>query len=391
MMKSLSVCFISFNFFPGQGLTELFEYSRKLKNLGHQAYVIAAGRKAERSVELVDGVFVRRIPVQTAWREPKRSFERLRFTFLATMTLCEIVRSNRIDIVHVLSYPFCLVARIAMALCENVKWVYDLRSGPIEVRDKPSLKYGLVRAILKLESRLFDATFVIDDNVRNRVLGDNSKAFLVPLGTDLQFFKPATRNRRGLSRHGIHERDLIVVYSGSLNAARKLSNLILAFRRACTEVRNLRLVVLGEGDDLNHLKSLSQRLSISDRVFFLGYVDYREVPRFLSAADIAVSYVPIFPAFDLQPPLKTIEYLACSLAVIATSTTGNRRFVAHEWNGLLTEDDPKSLSESIIRLSRDAALRESLSQRARGSVKNYDWKTIIEERVLPAYQEILRM
>jgi glycosyltransferase involved in cell wall biosynthesis len=223
------------------------------------------------------------------------------------------------------------------------------------------------------------------------VLGDDSKAFLAPLGTDLELFKASGRDRRVLSRYGIQQEGLIVVYSGSLNARRKLGNLILAFWRACTEVPNLQLIILGEGDDLNHLKSLSQRLSISDRVFFLGYVNYREVPAFLSAADIAVSYVPIFPAFDAQPPLKTIEYLACSLAVIATNTTGNRRFIAHEWNGLLTKDDPKSVSESIIRLSRDARLRETLSGRATRSVENYDWKTIIEERILPAYQETLRM
>jgi glycosyltransferase involved in cell wall biosynthesis len=125
-------------------------------------------------------------------------------------------------------------------------------------------------------------------------------------------------------------------------------------------------------------------------VFFLGYVNYAEVPKFLSVADIAISYVPIIPAFDAQPPVKTVEYLACSLPVIATSTRGNKRFIVHEWNGLLTKDDPTSLSEAIIRLSEDAHLRETLSRRARSSVKNHDWKTIVHRRILPAYQKILQ-
>jgi len=194
-----------------------------------------------------------------------------------------------------------------------------------------------------------------------------------------------------LKKYGIEEKFMVLVYSGSLSSQRNLRNLILAFWKACMKIKNLRLIILGEGDDLNHLKLLAEELSISDKVFFLGYVNYTEVPKFLSAADIAVSYIPIIPAFDAQPPVKTVEYLACSLPVIATDTKGNKRFIVHEWNGLLTKDDPDSLSKAIVRLAQDANLRATLSRNARSSVKNYDWTTIVKERILPAYQKILQM
>ena len=39
------------------------EFSKKLKEMGHDVYVIAAGRNNERSFDVIDGVQITRIPV----------------------------------------------------------------------------------------------------------------------------------------------------------------------------------------------------------------------------------------------------------------------------------------------------------------------------------------
>lgn len=392
-MKKLSVCFIAFNFFPGQGLTGLYEYSRNLRKLGHEVYVIAAGRQNERKFEIIDEIFVIRIRVKTT---KKRSFETLRFSLLASRVLSKMLKRKHIDIVHIFTYAFSVFIKLGVLLsfsAKNVKWVYDVRSGPIEGRKKPTLIYHLTKKLLRFESNFFDAIFVINEHVKNVVLGNSVKkeTFIAPLGADFQLFKKTTECRDLLARYDIKENDVVLVYLGNLNPERKLRNLILAFWKAYMKIKNLKLLIIGEGEELNDLKLLTEGLSISDKVLFLGYVKYAEVPRFLSITDIAISYVPIISAFDAQPPVKTVEYLACSLPVIATDTKGNKRFIVHEWNGLLTKDDPDSLSKAIVRLAQDANLRATLSRNARSSVKNHDWKIIVKERILPAYQKILKM
>ena len=124
-------------------------------------------------------------------------------------------------------------------------------------------------------------------------------------------------------------------------------------------------------------------------MFFLGYIRYAEVPKFLSAMDIAISYIPIVPAFDSQPSGKTVEYLACSLPVIATNTEGNRRFISNGINGLTCRDDSDSLSKAIIRLCLDISLRKKLAKNARSSIEDYDWRKIVRERIVPAYRKVL--
>ena len=79
--------------------------------------------------------------------------------------LSEMLKKNHIDVVHVFSYAFSVLIKLGLfwsLSARNVKWVYDVRSGPLEGREKPTLIYHLVKKLLKFESTFFDATFVID-------------------------------------------------------------------------------------------------------------------------------------------------------------------------------------------------------------------------------------
>ena len=388
-MHKLSICYVAFNYFPGQGLTEIYEFSRKIKEAGHNVYVIAAARQSEKIFEVVDGVKVIKIPVKTTKR---KSLETLRFNLLASRVLLKMIVTNHIEIIHVFSYAFAVLIKLAtFPSSRRVKWVYDIRSGPLEDRTKSSLIYKLVKILLRLESSLFNKTFVIDEAVKDEVLGHHTKKeiVIVPLGVDFEIFKPYGKNRSLLRGYDIREKDIILVYLGSLGKMRRLEKLIFAFKKACLEVKNLRLMVLGEGDDLQHLKTITKKLLLSDKVFFTGYINFSEVPKYLSAADIGISYVPIIPCFDAQPPIKTVEYLACSLPVIATSTKGNCLFINHKENGFLTKGDPDSLSKAMIRLCRNVNLRQKLAKNARTSIIQYDWRTIVKEKILPAYRKVL--
>lgn len=384
-MDKISVCYLSFNYYPGQGLVEFYEFSRKLKEIGHNVYVIAAARNGEKRFEIVDGVNVIRIHVKTT---KKRSLENFRFNILASRILSIIIENNQIQIVHVFSYAFAFLIKFqTFPYSKKVKWIYDIRSGSL----LENMFYQLGKKLTRFSTSFFDNTFIIDEMVNKEILGNqiNKETVVIPLGVDLQVFKPAS-NRLLLSRYGILENEIVIVYLGNLNFERRLQNLILAFWKASKKIEDLRLMIIGDGNSLPDLKLLTNKLSLSDKIFFLGYIDYSKVPSFLSAADIAISYIPIVPAFDAQPPTKTVEYLACSLPVIATATQGNIRFIEHEKNGLLTGDDPNSISKAIIRLCLDVNFRQILAENARSSIIKYDWRTIITEKLLPAYHEVLR-
>ncbi len=115
------------------------------------------------------------------------------------------------------------------------------------------------------------------------------------------------------------------------------------------------------------------------------------VPReqlFLSLADydVGISYIP-FGRYDTAPALKTLEYLACGLPVLATNTFGNRMFVRSGENGWLADDDPVSFASGIVDIVNNSNLNV-LASVCRDSVIEYDWNYLALNRLLPAYEKI---
>jgi glycosyltransferase involved in cell wall biosynthesis len=109
----------------------------------------------------------------------------------------------------------------------------------------------------------------------------------------------------------------------------------------------------------------------------------------LQAADIGLAYVADRAQYRNQPPLKTVEYLASGLPVVATDTPGNRRFVEHRRNGLLVQDSVQALASGIACLMEDQALRLDMGRIARKSVDRFSYDHIVKEQLLPFYERCL--
>jgi glycosyltransferase involved in cell wall biosynthesis len=392
-MRKLSICFVSFNYYDAQGATEFIEYSHQISKMGHIVYVIAAGRKNEKSCEILNGIKIIRIPVKNI---NKRSIENIKFSFLASNVILNMIKNNNIEIIHIISYAFSSLIKVRLLqISKKVKWVYDIRSGPIENRITPSIFYILGIKILQFESLLFDSIFINGEAVKNKILGNwlKNKVSIITVGVDLKKFQSnidQKRNQTKIYKYGIREKKIKIVYLGSIAPQRRLQNVILAFYKASLKIENIILIIIGSGIDLSNLKRLTKKYSLSDKIIFTGHIKFTYIPQLLSKMDIAISYIPIVPAFDAQPPVKTLEYLACSLPVIATSTKGNQIFIKHLDNGLLVKDTPESISKAIIWLYNDLDLRTKLAQNARPSVEKYNWRNIVEKQILPAYQQLLR-
>ncbi|HRE16056.1 MAG TPA: glycosyltransferase, partial [Rhodocyclaceae bacterium] len=93
--------------------------------------------------------------------------------------------------------------------------------------------------------------------------------------------------------------------------------------------------------------------------------------------------------FEHQPPTKTVEYLAQGLPVIATDTAGNRSFIRHGVNGILSSDTPATFGQAIIDLLQSSHQIKELAAHARTSVTAFNWENIVREQVIPHYKKVL--
>ncbi len=311
---------------------------------------------------------------------------RSRATITTRIKFLDFARSNlqqiKPELVHVYSSPG--VAMLPITISLRPKWVYDIQS--VSVIGNPFIREAH-NLITGLESTFYDKILIIDDRLK-LAIPKISQAEEFPLGVNLDLFR-RVRSAEVRTRLGLADDNITLVYSGSMHPSRHLNRLLEAFKIAQRAEPSLRFVMVGDSA-ASGLDKYSRDIGVQDKTIFTGLVPYEDVPSYLSSCDIGISYVPMARPYYAQPPLKTLESLACSLPTIATNTSGNRLIIREGENGILASDEPRPISDAILRLVRDSRLRENLSKSARKSIEGRDWTRIVNERLLPIYHELLK-
>jgi glycosyltransferase involved in cell wall biosynthesis len=201
--------------------------------------------------------------------------------------------------------------------------------------------------------------FAVDEY--RREFGPQRSYFNLPYFSDLERFGRA-RSRTGSER--------VVLFCGSLIERKGVDLMARAFAQLAADVPDVRLRIAGDGQ---LRESLAQVLRpVSDRVEFLGFKDWSELPELYASADVLC--VPSrYDGWGLVVP----EGLASGLPVIATDRMGAAlEFVQTGVNGWLI---PAGDEMAILSAMREAASLTNAelaecSQRARESVKEHTLK-----------------
>jgi glycosyltransferase involved in cell wall biosynthesis len=195
--------------------------------------------------------------------------------------------------------------------------------------------------------------FAVDEY--RREFGARRAYFNLPYFSDLQRFK---------NSHREHEPERVFLFSGSLIARKGIDLLARAFVRLASELPNVRLKIVGEGE---LRPALAQTLrTVSDRVEFEGFKDWSELPDAYARADVLC--VPSrYDGWGLVVP----EGLASGLPVIATDRMGAAlEFIETGRNGWLI---PAADEDVLFSAMLEAALLPEndlieLAREARASV-----------------------
>ncbi len=165
-------------------------------------------------------------------------------------------------------------------------------------------------------------------------------------GVDLDQFRPAGRERIR-ERLGLRKPTLVSV--GHL-IERKGHDLVI---RALTELPDMELLIIGDGQQSSALMDLAKNLGVAGRVRFAGELPQAELARYYSAADALVL------ASEREGwPNVLLESMACGTPVIATRVWGTPEVVQASDAGLLIEErTPACIAAAARRLLADPPRR----------------------------------
>lgn len=221
--------------------------------------------------------------------------------------------------------------------------------------------------------------------VLNDLGGYGAKAIRVVWGVDPAVFKHADSTALRVAK-GIPAKAKIVLSPKILTPFYNIHILVEAMAKIVASVPEAHLVLTEYGADPAYRAQLERRigeLGLSQAVTFVGHITHAQMPEFYNLADVAVG----IPASDGLPQ-TLLEAMACGVPSVIGPLDRYGEIVRHEESALLTQLDPASVADAVVRLLRDEQLYNHIATRGRAIVEAEANFPLEVDRVEQAYERL---
>ncbi len=168
--------------------------------------------------------------------------------------------------------------------------------------------------------------------------------------------------------------DVLVVGVMRLAARKRPMQMLRALREARDLVPasiRLRAKIIGEGPERRSLERYLSRAGMSGWVELTGRLTRDEIREVYRRADVFVA-----PANLESFGIAALEARSAGVPVVAKANSGIREFVSHEVEGLLAATDAE-LAGALVRLCRDAELRDRIAAHNRSVPPSVTWDDVL--------------
>ena len=167
-------------------------------------------------------------------------------------------------------------------------------------------------------------------------------------------------------------RQPIVMFVGRLVEVKGVEYLIRAMKEVQSQVKDARLVIVGDGPLRSELEKLAHEEDLTD-CHFAGWQSYEEVGRWLKKARVLCApSVAVSSGAEEGLSNAILEAMACGLPVVSFYSGGNPEGIVHGETGFLApERDVAQLSAYITQLLKDEDLWNEFSQAALSRARSH--------------------
>jgi len=180
--------------------------------------------------------------------------------------------------------------------------------------------------------------------------------------------------------------EVIILYQGALNEGRGIEQSI----EAMCEIDNAVLWLVGEGDLSKKMRDLAEKLEVTDRVRFLGYVEPADLQQLTPQATVGLNLLQnkgLSYYYSLSN--KFLDYIQAGVPSINMNFPEVQKIV-EQYEVALTLDrlETPLVVAAIQRLLNDKKLYNHIQLECKKAAQIYIWE-VEEKRLIDFYQRIL--
>jgi glycosyltransferase involved in cell wall biosynthesis len=241
-------------------------------------------------------------------------------------------------------------------------------------------KNFLAKSILKYNFKKADLLCATSTTISEFIRKVTDKPVtVVPFGVNVEDFKP--KEVKSLFK----AEDFVI---GSIKPLESIYNndvLIKSFKILSDRYSQLKLLIIGEGNEEQALKQLTKDLKIEDKVVFTGRVPFSEISNYFNMINVLAN-LSEYESFGVS----VIEAMSCEKAVIVTNVGGLKEVVANDTIGLKVEvGNIEETTKALEQLVLNRMLCKTIGQNAREHVlKHYNWDNNLEQ-MISLYSKLL--
>lgn len=334
--------------------TRYKQLSRELVNRGHKVNVYCINHlKSLDSYEDMNGVDVFRFPVAPNYDKPFLKFLKRELIpiFKYSFWTLKVTSQEEFDFILHAQWPLfhILFSSPSSRSYSAIDWC-EFRYGKF---------YQLCQKFLP---KIVGSNIAVSTSVSDYIEKTSGRpVFVLPSGIEKKKYTCLGHSKRSS-----------LLFIGRIEEHKNLSLLIDAFKFLNDSGYTGRLIIVGDGSELEKLKSQVSSSKYSDFVDFLGFVSEDVKIRLLSEAELLV-----IPSKREGFPQVVAEAMASGLPVVTSNypENGTTSVVSYYGCGLVSEQNAVSLYETIL-----AALSnwENLSNEALRRSIELDWCSLVD-------------
>lgn len=369
--------------------TSVFMLKKALEKKGHEVYVVTLNTE-NMHYKFDENNTVLRIP-----GVPIGIYD-YRVSGIYPIRAMNIIRKWKLDVIHShTEFSMGTFARIIsrqfnIPLVHTYHTMYEdythyITKGYFDKSSKKIVEYLTLFYCDKTANELIVPTKKTYDLFKQKYEVDKN-IYIIPTGIEIERFYVENVDKKKVNsikeKLKVKEDSFNIVFVGRLAKEKNVDLLLSAQKEIIKKNKNINLIIIGDGPDMEEYKETSKKLGIDKNTFFTGKVPWEEVPLYYRIADVFAT-----ASTTETQGLTVIEAMAASVAPICIDDESFRNTVIDGLNGRIfkTEDEYIKI---VLELSKDKKTLTQLQKQARLNAEVHSSK-YYGESVLDVYKHAI--
>ena len=367
--------------------TSVLMLKQGLEKLGHEVYVVTVNSenfhyKKEDNVLMIPG-----IPI---------GIYDFRMTSLYPLRALKIIKRWNLDVIH--THTEFAVGTFARLIAKQYniplvhtyhtmyeEYIYYITKGYFDGASKKLVEYLTLFLCDKTVEELIVPTKKTYDLFKEKYKVKRD-VHIIPSGIDVtRFYKENVDllSIKSLKKElNIKKDDFVILFVGRIAKEKSIDFLIKNLKTILKKVPKARMIIVGDGPDMNELALLVRENKLDKHVTFTGKVPWSEIPKYYQLANVFVT-----ASKTETQGLTVIEAMAAEKPVVAIKDESFELVMKDKQDGLFFETK-EEYQRLIIELYNNPSYAKMIAKQARITANAYN-PEVYAKRVLEVYESVI--